>query len=115
MTTLAIVVSLVGQAWAENANGERRALEVGDQLAIDETLIMEEGARVDLDFGDNQQLTFLGEQQVSAEARGEFIEQGESLGPLSAVSNRQRIHQRIPAKLLHLRGTALCNWCALTR
>ena len=31
MTTLAIVVTLVGQAWAENANGERRALErVGD-------------------------------------------------------------------------------------
>ncbi|WP_100639511.1 immunoglobulin-like domain-containing protein [Marinobacter salexigens] len=84
MTTLAIVVTLVGQAWAENANGERRALEVGDQLAVDETLIMAEGARIDLDFGDNQQLTFLGEQQVTAEARGELIDQGESLDALES-------------------------------
>lgn len=82
MTTLAIVVTLVGQAWAENANGERRALEVGDQLAVDETLIMAEGARIDLDFGDNQQLTFLGEQQVTPEVRGDLIEQTESLSSL---------------------------------
>ncbi|WP_323752054.1 DUF5801 repeats-in-toxin domain-containing protein [Marinobacter sp.] len=84
MTTLAIVVSLVGQAWAENANGERRVLEVGDQLAIDETLIMDEGARIDLDFGDNQQLTFVGEQQVTAEERGGLIEQVQSLEALEA-------------------------------
>ncbi|WP_309043112.1 immunoglobulin-like domain-containing protein [Marinobacter sediminicola] len=84
MTTLAIVVSLVGQAWAENANGERRALEVGDQLAVDETLIMAEGARIDLDFGDNQQLTFLGEQQVTAEERGALIEQTEGLAPIES-------------------------------
>lgn len=58
MTTLAIVVFLTGQAWAENANGERRELNVGDQLGTDETLIMAAGARVDLDFGNNQQLTF---------------------------------------------------------
>jgi len=82
MTTLAIVVSLVGQAWVENANGERRALEVGDRLSVDETLIMEAGARVDLDFGDNQQLTFLGEQHITAEDRGALIEQAESLAPL---------------------------------
>ncbi|MDO6823559.1 immunoglobulin-like domain-containing protein [Marinobacter sp. 1_MG-2023] len=81
MTTLAIVVSLIGQAWAENANGERRLLSVGDQLGVDETLIMEEGARVDLDFGDNQQLTFVGEQQVSADQRGEFMEQNEDVRP----------------------------------
>ncbi|MFA7552632.1 MAG: DUF5801 repeats-in-toxin domain-containing protein [Spongiibacteraceae bacterium] len=79
MTILAIVVSMVGQAWAENANGERRALEVGDQLSVDETLIMAEGARVDLDFGDNQQLTFLGEHQVTAEERGSLTEQFENL------------------------------------
>ncbi|MCK0163921.1 DUF5801 repeats-in-toxin domain-containing protein [Marinobacter sp. S6332] len=82
MTTLATVVSLIGQAWAENANGERRVLEVGDQLAIDETLVLERGARVNLDFGDNQQLTFLGEQQVTAEERANLVEQSESLAPL---------------------------------
>ncbi|WP_417500714.1 DUF5801 repeats-in-toxin domain-containing protein [Marinobacter sp.] len=89
MTTLATVVSLVGQAWAENANGERRVLEVGDQLAIDETLVLERGARVNLDFGDNQQLTFLGEQQVTAEERANLVEQSESLAPLE--SNDQPI------------------------
>ncbi|MBK1872024.1 VCBS domain-containing protein [Marinobacter sp. 1-3A] len=84
MTTLAIVVSLVGQAWAVNANGERRVLEVGDELAIDETLTMAEGARIDLDFGDNQQLTFLGEQQVTAEERGALIGQAEGLAPFES-------------------------------
>lgn len=84
MSTLAVVVSLIGQAWAENADGERRALEVGDRLGADETLIMEEGAHVNLDFGDNQQLTFLGEQQVTAEERADFIEQTESLESLES-------------------------------
>ena len=72
MNALAIVVYLVGQAWAVNANGERRALKVGDQLGPDETLVMAEGARIDLDFGDNQHLTFLGNQQVSAQQREEL-------------------------------------------
>ncbi|MEQ3725047.1 Ig-like domain-containing protein, partial [Alcanivorax sp.] len=67
MNALAIVVYLVGQAWAVNANGERRALKVGDQLGSDETLVVADGARIDLDFGDNQRLTFLGDQQVSAQ------------------------------------------------
>ncbi|NWN91628.1 cadherin-like domain-containing protein [Marinobacter adhaerens] len=82
MATLAIVVSLVGKAWAENADGERRALEVGDRLGAEETLIMAEGARIDLDFGDNQQLTFLGEQQVTAQAREDLVEEADSLAPL---------------------------------
>ncbi|RBW51424.1 DUF5801 repeats-in-toxin domain-containing protein [Marinobacter sp. F3R11] len=84
MTTLAIIVSIVGQAWAENANGERRVLAVGDQLGVDETLILEEGARIDLDFGDNQQLTFVGEQQVTADQRSELVEQNENVPPLDA-------------------------------
>ncbi|WP_144822183.1 immunoglobulin-like domain-containing protein [Marinobacter piscensis] len=82
MATLAIVVSLVGKAWAENADGERRALEVGDRLGAEETLIMAEGARIDLDFGDSQQLTFLGEQQVTAQAREDLAEEADSLAPL---------------------------------
>jgi len=69
MNALAIVVYLVGQAWAVNANGERRALKAGDQLGPDETLVLAEGARIDLDFGDDQQLTFLGNQQVTAQQR----------------------------------------------
>ena len=72
MNALAIVVYLVGQAWAVNANGERRALKAGDQLGPDETLVLAEGARIDLDFGDNQQLTFLGNQQVTAQQREEL-------------------------------------------
>ncbi|PRB82896.1 VCBS domain-containing protein [Pseudomonas sp. MYb185] len=63
MNTLATVVNLTGRAWAVAADGERREIKVGDRLRGDEMLITEPGARVDLDFGDNQVLTFLGEQQ----------------------------------------------------
>ncbi|NLY59760.1 MAG: hypothetical protein GX071_14680, partial [Gammaproteobacteria bacterium] len=63
MNTLATVVNLIGRAWAVNADGERREIRVGDRLRGDEMLVTEPGARVDLDFGNNQQLTFLGEQQ----------------------------------------------------
>lgn len=64
MNTLAIVVSLVGQAWAQAANGDRRELRVGDRLRGDEVLITAPGAQVDLDFGDNQLLSFIGEQNA---------------------------------------------------
>src|SRR5690554_6705979 len=65
MNTLATVVNLIGRAWAVAADGQRRELKVGDSLRGDEMLVTEPGARVDLDFGNNQQLTFLGEQQQS--------------------------------------------------
>ncbi|QLF92694.1 hypothetical protein HW090_05595 [Pseudomonas sp. ABC1] len=64
MNNLATVASLVGQAWAVSANGERREIKVGDVLQRDEKLVTEPGARVELDFGNNQLLTLLGEQQA---------------------------------------------------
>ncbi|WP_277053310.1 putative Ig domain-containing protein, partial [Zestomonas thermotolerans] len=60
-----ILISLVGQAWALKANGERRELHVGDRLQGDEMLILAPGAQVDLDFGDNRILTLLGEQSTA--------------------------------------------------
>src|SRR5690606_8956499 len=71
MNTLATVVTLTGRAWAVAADGQRRELEVGDRLRGDEMLVTEPGSRVDLDFGNNQVLTFLGEQQQNV---GEAIE-----------------------------------------
>src|SRR5690554_3777277 len=69
MNTLATVVNLIGRAWAVAADGTHREFNIGDRLRGDEMLVTEPGARVDLDFGNNQQLTFLGEQQqVIAEA-----------------------------------------------
>ncbi|MFV0457027.1 MAG: Ig-like domain-containing protein [Pseudomonas sp.] len=67
MNTSAIVVSLVGQAWAQTANGSRRELRVGDRLRGDEMLITAPGARADLDFGDNRILSFVGEPSAPSE------------------------------------------------
>ena len=67
MNTLAIVVSLVGKAWAKAVDGTLRVLQVGDSVGFDETLIVESGARIDLDFGGNQQITLLGNQQISGD------------------------------------------------
>ncbi|PKM00892.1 MAG: hypothetical protein CVV19_01620 [Gammaproteobacteria bacterium HGW-Gammaproteobacteria-9] len=81
MNTLATVVTLIGRAWAVTADGQRRELEVGDRLRGDEMLVTEPGARVDLDFGNNQVLTFLGEQQQNI---GEAIEFAQAELPPSA-------------------------------
>ncbi|WP_417539951.1 immunoglobulin-like domain-containing protein, partial [Marinobacter sp.] len=79
--TQAIVVSLVGQAWAQARNGDRRPLEVGDRLSADEILVTEPGTRIDLDFGDNQVITLLGEQQLSAEQGQQMLEETASMPP----------------------------------
>ena len=86
MNTLATVVNLIGRAWAVAADGTRRELNIGDRLRGDEMLVTEPGARVDLDFGNNQQLTFLGEQQqVIAEAAQSVPDQLPTSSPLLAA------------------------------
>nr|WP_320135597.1 Ig-like domain-containing protein [uncultured Amphritea sp.] len=64
MNTLFTIVSLIGQAWALAANGSRRELQAGDTIRGDETLIVSAGAQVDLDFGNNRIVSFIGEQEV---------------------------------------------------
>ncbi|MFD1007226.1 immunoglobulin-like domain-containing protein, partial [Oceanisphaera ostreae] len=64
MNTLATIVSLTGQAWAQASTGERRALKVGDRLTADEILVTAQGTVVGVDFGNGNELTFVGEQQV---------------------------------------------------
>src|SRR5690554_1128818 len=81
MNTLATVVNLTGRAWAVAADGTRRELNIGDRLRGDEMLVTEPGARVDLDFDNNQMLTFLGEQQQNI---GEAIEFAQAELPPSA-------------------------------
>ena len=82
MSTLAIVVSIIGNVWAVAADGTRRILKSGDKLAADENLIMDDGARVDLDFGNNQQISLLGEQEVSVAQRTDMLREIEGLEPL---------------------------------
>src|SRR5690554_1768293 len=91
MNTLATVVTLTGRAWAVTADGQRRKLKEGDSLRGDEMLVTEPGARVDLDFDNNQMLTFLGEQQQNI---GEAIEFAQAelppSAPRSAAEGRQQ-------------------------
>ncbi|QFT85325.1 von Willebrand factor type A domain protein [Halomonas sp. THAF12] len=50
--TIATVVSITGQAWARDADGNLRELGVGDALQEGETLVTSDGGRAVLDFGD---------------------------------------------------------------
>ncbi|MFG6137240.1 retention module-containing protein, partial [Halomonas sp. B23F22_10] len=50
--TIATVVSITGQAWARDADGNLRELSVGDALQEGETLVTSDGGRAVLDFGD---------------------------------------------------------------
>ena len=50
-TTIAIVLEVTGDAWAEAPDGSRRALKEGDALMAGERLITADDARVQLDFG----------------------------------------------------------------
>ena len=63
-TSVASVAFIEGQAWARASDGSMRQLSLGDTLNADEVLITAEGARVELDFGDNQQVAFTGNQEV---------------------------------------------------
>ncbi|MFY0990712.1 retention module-containing protein, partial [Halomonas sp. C05BenzN] len=64
--SIATVVSLTGQAWARDADGNLRELRVGDTLQEGETLVTADNARVELDFGDNLDPTLIeGGQEVA--------------------------------------------------
>ena len=75
MNTLITVVTLVGEAWALASGGARRELQAGDRLLASETLIVEPGAQVDVDFGDNQVISFVGEQSMPVEDFSELVAQ----------------------------------------
>src|SRR5690554_1416899 len=51
--TIATVTAITGQAWARDADGNLRELSIGDTLQEGEVLVTADGARVELDFGDN--------------------------------------------------------------
>ncbi|SEG42436.1 retention module-containing protein [Billgrantia desiderata] len=51
--SIAIVLSISGQAWARDASGNLRELSVGDTLREGETVVTSQGGGVELDFGDN--------------------------------------------------------------
>ena len=51
--SIATVVSISGQAWARDADGNMRELRVGDTLAEGESLVTSDNGRVELDFADN--------------------------------------------------------------
>lgn len=72
MDTLAIILSLVGNAWAIDAEGNRRVLKVGDELSPTDTLVTDANTRIELSFGDNQEITLLGEQELTPEMQAEF-------------------------------------------
>ncbi|RTR06412.1 retention module-containing protein [Halomonas nitroreducens] len=59
--TIATVLSITGQAWARDADGQLRELSVGDSLQEGETLVTSDSGRVVLDFGDNLEPTTIGE------------------------------------------------------
>ncbi|WP_445006117.1 retention module-containing protein [Halomonas mongoliensis] len=63
---IATVISISGQAWARDADGNLRELRVGDTLQEGETLVTADNARVQLDFGDGLGPTVIdGGQQVA--------------------------------------------------
>uniref|UniRef100_UPI0025BB4DE6 retention module-containing protein n=1 Tax=Halomonas sp. TaxID=1486246 RepID=UPI0025BB4DE6 len=64
--TIATVISITGQAWARDADGNLRELRVGDTLQEGEILVTADNARVQLDFGDGLDPTLIeGGQQVA--------------------------------------------------
>ncbi|WP_136255181.1 retention module-containing protein, partial [Onishia niordana] len=50
--SIATVVSITGQAWARDAEGNLRELQQGDQLLDGETLVTSDNGAVELDFAD---------------------------------------------------------------
>lgn len=114
MSIIATVLFLSGQAWAVNSEGERRALKVGDELRQDETLVTAEGTRIDLDFGSDQQLTLLGEQQIAVNAVPEQGLQGTS-EPLTAALSEQISEETEPARTPTERGYDGHNFVQLVR
>ncbi|PMR72927.1 retention module-containing protein, partial [Billgrantia endophytica] len=64
--SIATVVSITGQAWARDADGNMRELRVGDTLLEGESLVTSDSGRVELDFADNLDPTVIeGGQEVA--------------------------------------------------
>ncbi|MDX5433944.1 MAG: retention module-containing protein, partial [Halomonas sp.] len=62
---IATVISITGQAWARDAEGNLRELRVGDTLLEGETLITSDTGSAQLDFGDGLNPTLVeGDEQV---------------------------------------------------
>ncbi|MGM0914586.1 MAG: retention module-containing protein [Pseudomonadota bacterium] len=67
--TIATVTAISGQAWARDAAGNLRELDIGDTLQEGEVLVTAEGASVELDFADNLNPAVIqGEQEVTISA-----------------------------------------------
>ncbi|RDB42053.1 Ig-like domain, partial [Halomonas sp. DQ26W] len=64
--SIATVVSISGQAWARDADGNMRELRVGDTLVEGESLITSDNGRVELDFADSLDPTVIEGGQVVA-------------------------------------------------
>ncbi|MCP1344758.1 retention module-containing protein, partial [Halomonas sp. FL8] len=64
-TPIATVLSVTGQAWARDADGNLRPLEPGDVLLEGEELITGENGRVQLDFAEAEPVTIGPEQTVA--------------------------------------------------
>ncbi|PRY70746.1 retention module-containing protein, partial [Halomonas ventosae] len=63
--TIAIIISISGQAWARDEAGNLRELRVGDTLQEGETLVTSDNGRVELDFADGLDPTMIeGGQEV---------------------------------------------------
>ncbi|MCE8034434.1 retention module-containing protein, partial [Halomonas sp. MCCC 1A11057] len=59
------VISITGQAWARDADGNLRELRVGDTIQQGEVLITSDGGSAQLDFGDGLNPTLVeGDEQV---------------------------------------------------
>ena len=61
---VATVAFLQGQAWAKSPDGSLRPLAVGSVLQDNEVVVTAEGARVELDLGNNELVTVQGGQEL---------------------------------------------------
>src|SRR5699024_7686034 len=96
MENLITVVSLQGQAWAVAQDGSRRELKVGDTIAADEMVITADGAQIDLQFANNNQvLTLIGEQETPLDVV-QFAEQAQLSQPLAAINTTTEATQERP-------------------
>ena len=59
------VVTLIGNAWARDANDALRVLELGSLISVGEDLIMEADTIIELDFGDARLVTLSGALEVT--------------------------------------------------
>ncbi|MBA4502778.1 DUF5801 repeats-in-toxin domain-containing protein [Marinobacterium marinum] len=73
MNTVATVISVSGLAWVQNASGERYLLTPGDQIQPGESLVTTPTTRVELDFGGQQSLAFVGS-ELSTDAAVQSVD-----------------------------------------